>query len=116
VADERYRLMPFPKVYAVKTTNAGFAKEFTVCSTHPGQAGSILTESFMNCMLKFKKQIERDISLSVVGGRCFVSIPINENLFEPSGDPGNKENIKEYFFEVLMVLSIINQLELYKLC
>ena len=48
-------------------------------------------------------------------GKCHVAIPIKDDLFEPTSFPDDKEVIKEYFFFVLLILSIINQLNLRKL-
>jgi hypothetical protein len=40
---------------------------------------------------------------------------MDEEMFEPStSHPGDKEKIKSYFFNVLLILSIINQLNLTK--
>jgi hypothetical protein len=70
----------------------------------------------MERMIKFKQQIKRDIRLSIVAGICYISISINEELLEPSiSNPDNKEKIKEYFFSVLLIFSIINQLNLSRL-
>ena len=70
----------------------------------------------MECLIQFKKQLKRNIGVSIVAGKCYVAIPINEDLLEPSGfGTDDREEIKEYFFTILLMLSIINQLQLYKL-
>lgn len=70
----------------------------------------------MNNMIQFRNQIGRDVRFSFVNGYFFVSIAMNENLFEPSiSYPQDKERIKEYFFSFLLILSIINQLDLRRL-
>ena len=115
IADERYRLLAFPKVYDMKMGHELFDSNFFVCSTNPKEAREILDTDMMNRLLEFRKQLKRKVVFSVVMGRCYVGIPINEDLLEP-GDPiGDKEEVKKYFFTILLMLSIINQLELSQL-
>lgn len=114
--DEYYRLLPLPNVSYVKMSNGIFNSEFSVCSTNPYEARMILSGEMMERILKFKHQINREIRLSVVGGVFYIAISINENLLEPSmNDPGSKEKVKEYFFSILLVFSIISQLNLSRL-
>ena len=116
IADERYRLMQMPNVYKIKVQDSGadFENNFSVYSTNPAEAGSIMTAAMTERLVRFKKQINRDIALSFVAGRCYVAIAINEDLLEPSGfDTDDREEVKKYFFTVLLVLSIINQLDLH---
>ncbi|NOT92439.1 DUF3137 domain-containing protein [Ferruginibacter sp.] len=115
IADERYRLMHSPNVYKIKLQNcvAGFENVFSVYSTNPSEVGSILTTAMTERLIKFKQQIDREIAVSFVAGRCYVAIAINEELLEPSGfDTDDREEVKQYFFTVLLILSIINQLQL----
>ncbi|MEP6676270.1 MAG: DUF3137 domain-containing protein [Ferruginibacter sp.] len=116
VADERYRLYPLPKVYGMKMEDPVFNKYFSVCSTNPSEARTILDTEMMQLIVKYRQQLNRRIVCSVVAGHCYVAIPIQENLLEPS-DSGleNKEAIKEYFMTILLVFSIINQLHLDRL-
>ncbi len=117
IADEYFhRFMALPKVYHVKTNNADFEKHFIVYSTSPSEAKMIVDEEMTTRMFRFKNQIKRDVRFSFVDGVCYVAISVDEDLLEPSiSEPGNKENIKEYFFSILLILSIINQLNLKKL-
>jgi Protein of unknown function (DUF3137) len=118
IADERYRLMHSPNVYKIKLQNcvAAFENTFSVYSTNPSEAGSILTTAMTERLIKFKQQIGREIAVSFVAGRCYVAIAINEELLEPSGfDTDDREEVKQYFFTVLLILSIINQLQLNRL-
>lgn len=113
IMDEYYRLMDFPDVYYIDTKNPAFEKEFSVYSTNPAEALSLVDNELMTRLLNFKNQINRDIRMSFTGGICYVSIAINEDLFQPSvSNPDNKENVQEFFFSVLLILSIINQLNL----
>jgi len=69
----------------------------------------------MRRLLEFRKQIKRKVVISFVMGHCYVAIPIEEDLLEPSDSLDDKEAVKKYFFTVLLILSIINQLPLDKL-
>lgn len=115
IADERYRMYRMPPVHLVRTANEEFNKHFIVYSSYPSQAYELLTPAMLNNIVKFRTQLNRELTLSVVAGRCYVAIPINEDLLEPDGNLEDKETIKEYFFTILLILSIINQLELYTL-
>jgi Protein of unknown function (DUF3137) len=115
IMDEYYRLMDFPDVYYVDTKNPTFEKEFSVYSTNHAEALFFVDNELMTRLINFKNQINRDIRMSFVGGICYVSIAINEDLFQPSvSNPENKEIVHELFFSVLLILSIINQLNLTK--
>ncbi len=116
IMEENYRLMPLPEVYKLNTQHTNFENYFSAYSTNPLEARIIINDEFLDRMVNFKKQINRSIRFSVVSGVCYVAISINEDLLEPSiSDPANKENIKQYFFSVLLILSIINQLNLPRL-
>lgn len=114
VADEHYRLYPIPKVYKIRTGSEVFEKYYTVYSSWPDEAHSILTEEMMQNILAFRHQLKREISLSFVAGRCYVAIPFEQQLLEPAQDITDKETIKEYFFTILLYPAIINQLKLYE--
>lgn len=112
VADEHFRMYALPGISRIRTGHADFEKEYSVYSTDVNEAAAIVTPMMMELMLNFKKQLHRDVVYSFVAGRCYVAIPISENLLEPPSDLEDKETIKEYFFTILLVLSIINQLHL----
>lgn len=118
IADERYRLIHTPNVYKIKLQDccAGFENTFSVYSTNTSEAGSILTTAMTARLIKFKEQIGRNIAVSFVAGRCYVAISIKEDLLEPSGfDTDDREEVKKYFFTVLLIPGIINQLQLNQL-
>jgi hypothetical protein len=85
IADERYRLIALPKVYEMQMGNDLFDKYFSVYSTNPAEARTILDDEMMTNLLQFRKQIQRKVVFSVVMGRCYVAIPISEDLLEPTG-------------------------------
>lgn len=93
-----------------------FETAYSVYSNSPAEARHIVDTEMMECLLHFKNQIKRDVRVSFVEGICYVAISIDEDLLEPSIlKPGDKKIIKEYFFSILLIFSIINQLRLYKL-
>lgn len=108
---ERY--LPLPEIDPIDMANPEFENYFSVYSNDGTSARSIINNTMMERMVRFRKQIDRDIRFSFVNGIFYVAIAINDDLLEPSvSDPMNKENIKEYFFSILLILSIINQLDL----
>jgi len=116
IADERYRLMPMPDIIEVDFRNDGFENHYSVYSTDLYEASAIVTAEMMQCIMDLKRQVGRSLVLSFVAGMCYVAIPFNGGLLEPnSGNPDNKEAIKQYFFTVLLILSIINKLQLKRL-
>ena len=113
VMDENYRLMPLVNVHPLKTDNPVFENTFRAFTNDTGEAKMILDNEMTERIVKFRDQIKRDIRLSVVNGIFYMAISIDEDLFEPSAsNPGDKQKIKDYFFSVLLILSIINQLRL----
>lgn len=115
IAEKHYRYMPLPQVYKVKSDNSSFDKIFSIYSTNPNEAKAILNMDMTNRMVKFKTQINRDIVFSIVGGKFYTAVSFDEDLLEPSVTKAdNKEQIKQFFFTILLILSIINQLRLDK--
>ena len=116
IADEAFRLMPMPAITKVDCKDGHFEKCYSVFTTDVYEASSIVTGKMMERIMHFKEQINRDVTLSFVAGICYVAIPFDDPLFETFGnDTASKEDVKEYFFTVLLILSIINQLKLYEL-
>lgn len=115
VADEMYRLITFPETKHYYTGNPAFDAAYAVYTTNSAEAAIILTAEMTNSLLLFSSQIHRGVVFSVVMGKCYVAIPVKEALFEPTENIEDREEIKQYFFSVLLILSIINQLNLKRL-
>ena len=114
--EEYHHYLPMPAVSRLRTGSEIFDKYFSAFSTNPHESAYILTAEMMDLLVRFRRQIKKNISLSVVTGRCYVAIPLDDDLFEPSlNNPGDKEIVKGYFFSALLILSIINQLQLSRL-
>jgi len=97
-------------------SNGNFENYYSVFTTDATEASGIVDGEMMQRILSFTAQIKRNIRFSVVAGMCYVAIPFSQELLEPPGPyDDEKEEVKEYFFTVLLVLSIINQLKIEKL-
>lgn len=117
IADYHFeRFLSLPDVDLIDMNNPEFESYFAVYSNDYATTKTIINNSMMERMVRFRNQINRDVRFSFVDGICYVAIAIKDDLLEPSiSDPMNEENIKEYFFSVLLILSIINQLDLQSL-
>ena len=117
LADEYFdRRMLLPVVNRIATGNNEFEQKFVVYSTNPGEALSLLTDTRIKRIMAFEKQIERPVRCSFINGVCYVAIEMEQSLFEPNIlSREHKEEMKEYFFGFLLILSIINQLGLAEL-
>jgi len=115
IMDEHYRFFQLPRIYKIQVADAEFSKYFSVYSTYPTEAEILLDQEMIQRMVSFKKQIGKEVRYSVVAGKFYVSIPIEEELLEPAINTlDDREKIKKYFYTVLLMLSIINQLRLNK--
>lgn len=114
--DIHHRYFPIPEVKHMRTENKSFEQYYSVYSASREEADYLLGGDLMNQLVRYRRQIKKPISVSFVKNKCYVAIPLEKNLFEPNHrDPGDKETVKEYFFSVLLILSIINQLHLSRL-
>ncbi len=116
IADEHYRMYPLPKVMRMKVDHEKFDKNYSVYTTNPNQASLILSYNMMDHMLLIKEKLEKDISFSFVAGKCYIAVPFEENLLEPTKKGiRDKQEIKNYFYSILLVFNIIRKLELNRL-
>ncbi|MES2848066.1 MAG: DUF3137 domain-containing protein [Bacteroidota bacterium] len=105
-----------PGIVRLDCSNGEFENYHSVFTTNVKEASIIMNQEMMQRLTGFMSQIRRSVTMSVVAGMCYVAIPFSQDLFEPPGPyESNKEEIKEYFFTVLLILSIINQLKLERL-
>ena len=68
----------------VKMDNSEFEKEFVVYSTDQIEARYILSHSFMERLLIFKKRSKHPAYISFIGESIHLAIESNKDLFEPS--------------------------------
>ncbi len=68
----------------VKMDNTAFEKEFVVYSTDQIEARYILTPSMMEKLLIYKKKIQHPLYISFIGGKIYLAIEYNSDMFEAS--------------------------------
>ncbi|MGB4846169.1 MAG: DUF3137 domain-containing protein [Ferruginibacter sp.] len=116
MADEHYRMFPLPHVQRMNTGHEAFSKQYSVYSTNVNEASLILSYHMMDHMLLIKERLQKDIVYSFVAGKCYIAVPFEENLLEPSKKGvRDKEEIRNYFYSILLVFNIIKKLELNRL-
>jgi len=68
----------------VKMDNVAFEKEFVVYSTDQIEARYILTPVMMQKLLNYKKRTKHPIYVSFIGGKIYMAIEYNDDMFEAS--------------------------------
>ncbi|MDQ7067482.1 MAG: DUF3137 domain-containing protein [Sulfurimonas sp.] len=74
----------FSREDLIKLDNVAFEKEFVVYGTDQIEARYILSPTLMENILYFKKRSQHPLSLSFKGGKIYMAIEYNKDLFEPS--------------------------------
>jgi hypothetical protein len=113
---DEYRMMPLPRVARVAVSNNTFNNYFSVCSTIPYEALTLLTTERINQMINLKKKLNADIAFSFVSGHCYVAVAVGEDLLEPGEyNPEDKDQIMKSYLTISLIPEIINCLSLYEL-
>ena len=116
LADEHYRMLPLPHVHRMNTGHTEFSKHYSVYTTNTEEASLILNSNMLEHILHIKAKLQSDISFSFVRGKCYIAVPFEENLLEPTkAGVRDKQGIKNYFYTILLVFNIIRKLELNRL-
>jgi hypothetical protein len=116
IMDEEYRLMPMPHVVRATSPNKSFNNYFSVCTTSSQQAGIILTAERIQRMVDLKEQLNATIAFSFVAGHAYVAIGAMQDLLDPAEyRADDKEQVQVYYYTVLMILAIIDDLKLNEL-
>jgi len=68
----------------VKMDNPDFEKEFVVYSTDQIEARYILTPSLMQKLLNYKRKTKHPLYISFIGGKIYMAIEYNDDMFEAS--------------------------------
>ena len=51
------------------------------------------------------------MAFSFVAGNCYFAIPAGNDLLEPPDtEPGDKEEVKKYYYTIQLIVGIISQL------
>ena len=98
----------------VRLEDPEFEKIFVVYSSDEVEARYILSTSFMERLVEFRKKMNSSVQLSFVGNNIYMAIPMKKNLFEPSlrRTVMNFEDIKEYYKQILFCTSIVDEMNL----
>jgi Protein of unknown function (DUF3137) len=116
MADEHYRMFPLPHLQRMKVNHENFNKHYSVYTTNAAESSLILSYNMLDHMLLIKEKLDRDIVFSFVRGKCYIAVPFEENLLEPTKKGvRDKQEIKNYFYTILLVFNIIRKLELNRL-
>jgi len=92
----------------VKMDNPDFEKEFVVYSDDQIEARYILSHSLMDSILRYKKLVGKNISISFVGSNIYIAIGFRQRLFEPKiyKKVTSFDEVR-FYFEVLSLTSEI---------
>jgi len=74
----------FSRDELVKMDNSEFEKEFVVYSTDQIEARYILTPRLMQKLLSYKKRVKHPLYISFIGGKIYMAIEYNNDMFEPA--------------------------------
>lgn len=115
LADDEYRLFPIPHVHKVNVNHEAFSRYFSVYTTNTTEASLIMSYQMPDHMMAIKEKLKKDISFSFVKGKCYIAIPFEENLLEPISNLQDRQEIKNYFYTILLVFNIVRKLDLGRL-
>ncbi len=103
-----------PRGELVKLDNQEFENEFVVYSSDQIEARYILSHSLMDSILKYKKLVKKNLSISFVGSNIYIAIGFKQKLFEPKiyKKVTSFDEVR-YYFEVLsFAVDIVKHLNL----
>lgn len=116
MADENYRMFPLPPVQKMMINHEDFNRHYSVYTSNTAEASFILSNNMPGHILRIKEKLQKDICFSFVKGKCYIAIPFEENLLEPvTKDLRDKQQIKDYFYSILLIFNIVRKLELNRL-
>ena len=94
--------------------NPEFEKSYDVYAIDPIEARYIITPTFMERLMRFKNNLNKEIQLSFVKGVCCIAIPYKADLFEPSlmRNLVDITIIQSYFEDLHIVKDIVDSLQL----
>jgi len=98
----------------VKMDSPEFEKEFVVYSDDQIEARYILSHSLMDSILKYKKLVGKNISISFVGSNIYIAIGFNQKLFEPKiyKKVTSFDEVRFYFEVLSLASNIVKHLNL----
>ncbi len=98
----------------VRLENPDFEKLFVVYSSDPVEARYILSPSFMERLLEYRKKLNSSIQFSFIDSNIFMAVPMRKNLFEPSlrRTVMNFDDVKSYYEQIIFCTGIVDELNL----
>lgn len=98
----------------VKMDSIEFEKEFVVYSTDQIESRYILTQSFMERILNFKRKVKHDIYISFTQNHLHMAIDYKKDLFEPTMFFSllDEKVTNEYIEALILATNIVEELKL----
>jgi len=110
---QRIRKQLLKNLKEVHLEDVNFSRKFQTFSNNQTEARYILTPHMMSRLVDYSHKLKKDISLSFVQNKLFCSIPMIQDLFEPSLlKPIDLESVSKSIEPVLLFTDIVNDLEL----
>lgn len=98
----------------VRLEDPEFEKYFAVYASDQVEARYLLTPSFMERLLKLRRNANTQIQCSFVGNHLYIALPRTKELFEPSvrRTVMRQDDIKAMYEDLLFCTNIVNELDL----
>ncbi len=104
----------FSRNQLIKMDSPAFEKEFVVYGTDQVEARYILTPTLMQKLLNYKKRSKHPLYVSFIGGKIYMAIEYNDDMFEPSVFRSllNYKIAMEYVATLHLAIGIVEELKL----
>ena len=91
-----------------------FEKYFAVYGSDQVEARYLLSPSFMERLLAFRKKTDAKLQCAFVDNHFYVAVPMTKNMFEPSLRKSvmNAEAVQGFYEDLLFCISIVQDLDL----
>ena len=114
--NEYYELLPIKGTQKIISGDAAFDQYFSLRSSAPAEAAFLLTAERRNSMLKICQAMQLPLSFSFVAGRCYVGVPLKDDLLEASREEaGDKGDVQKHYITISLLTGLIRQLQLSEL-
>ena len=111
-----YRMMPLPHVVRIPITGNNFNQYFSVCSTTPYEAVSLLSAERIRQIFELRQKLNTAMAISFVAGHCYVGIGTADDLLDSGAyKPDDKEQVMKSYVTISLIPEIINGLSLTEL-
>jgi len=106
----------FSRAQLVKLDNPEFEKFFVVYATDQIEARYILSHSMMQRIVRFRKKVGHEVSISFVEGEVYIAVHYNKDTLEPAIYESllNYKVAKEYIETLYFALGVVFELQLNK--